>query len=174
MSPTLSPDQDGWLYGVPVTSPPVDPPEDVFGADEEDEDKAVRMPVLRHNSEVSLASRHLAQEEGTMHRFGQQLRRDLFLPETLDYAHGTTGHEEEAQHLKAIRAKLEHLDGEEIAEQVRRLGPEALLQAIGTTAEELKSWESRDPEEWERFQELQLEKMANLVGRPGRREVDAV
>ena len=173
-STVLFADQDGRLHGIPVTLPTLDPPEDVIGADEEEDEKTVRIPVLRHNSEVSLASRHLDQEEGTMHRFGQQLRRDLFPPQTLDYAHGTTGHEEEAQHLKAIREKLEHLDGDDIAEQVRRQGPEALLQAIGTTVEELKSWESRDPKEWERFQEVQLDKMANLVSRPERKEADAV
>lgn len=137
---------------------PFDPEDKVQTAgDASDEEEGVlKHSVSRHNSETSLASRHLAQEEGRMHRFGQKLRRDILRPETLDYAHGTTGSEEEAQHLRKLRTRLEALGGEEIKERVEKFGPEAVLEHIGTTAEELLLLEREDPEAFEKFQATSL------------------
>ena len=44
----------------------------------EDEPRAIQSGRSRHGSDVSLASRALAMEEGQMHRLGQQVRRGLF------------------------------------------------------------------------------------------------
>ena len=81
-----------------------------------------------------------------MHRFGQRLRRDVLRPQTLDYAHGTTDDEPEAGHLTELRNRCEGLSGEEIRRMYTELGVQGMLEALGTTAEELKMLEERDPE----------------------------
>lgn len=131
----------------------------------EDDEKAIRAPLSRHNSDVSLASRALALEEGRMHRFGQHLRRDILRPQSLDHAHGTTGDEPEAEHLRVLRDRLEGLGGAEIKEKVDRLGPEAVLREIGASAEELALLEREDPVAFGRFREVGLR--AEWGGRPG-------
>ncbi|KZF19664.1 RNI-like protein [Xylona heveae TC161] len=117
----------------------------------------------RRASDVSLASRALLEEEGRMHRFGQQVRRDILRPETLDHAHGTTGEEQESDHLKVLRQKLEALDGEEIRNKVFEAGgPAAVLRELGATAEQLKTLEHDDPEAFRSFREAQLTAQANV------------
>ncbi len=119
----------------------------------EDDEEVIKVPLSRHNSDVSLASRALALEEGRMHRFGQQVRRDILRPQSLDHAHGTTGDEPEAEHLRVLRDRLETLGGAEIKEKVDRLGPDAVLREIGASAEELALLEREDPEAFGRFRE---------------------
>lgn len=133
----------------------------------EDGEQAVRVHISRHNSDVSLASRLITQEEGQMHRFGQQIRRDVLRPQALDYAHGTTGHELEPQHLQELRARLEAMSGNEIKNKVEMLGPEAVLHQLGTTAEELLLLEQQDPEGFEKFRESQLMAQHNQGRAPG-------
>ena len=129
----------------------------------EDEDGSVKAPISRHNSDVSLASRHLSQEEGRMHRFGQQIRRNILKPQTQDYAHSRIGGEVEATHLQRLREKLEALAGHEIKDKVDRMGPDAVLKEIGATAEELLLLEKQDPEAFEKFKESHLIAQRNLV-----------
>lgn len=129
--------------------------------DEEDDDGAIKIPLLRRGSNVSLTSRH-TQEEGQMHRFGQRMRRDILRPETLDYAHGTTGDEVEARHLRELRTRLEGLDGAEIQEKVQRFGHENVLEAIGATAEDLLLLEKQDPEGFDQFKEARLSALYNM------------
>lgn len=121
---------------------------EAFGADKEAEweSNGVRhASITRRGSDASLASRQ-AQEEGQMHRFGQRMRREILRPQTLDHAHGTTGEEQpEAQHLRELRERLEKLPGDEIRQKMSELGPDGLFKAIGTTADELKALEKRDP-----------------------------
>lgn len=131
------------------TEPSVDTPEIVDVGVESESEETIRIPMQRHGSDVSLASRQ-AQEEGRMHKFGQRMRRDILRPETLDYAHGTTGQEFEASHIKALRSRLEDLKGEEIRDKLHTLGPDAIFEAIGATAEELRALEKDDPEEFSR------------------------
>ena len=131
----------------------------------EDDEEVIKAPLSRHNSDVSLASRALSLEEGRMHRFGQHLRRDILRPQTLDHAHGTTGNEPEAEHLRVLRDRLEGLGGAEIKEKVDRLGPDAVLREIGASAEELAALEKEDPEAFERFREAGLKAQWNV--RPG-------
>ncbi len=127
----------------------------------EDDEETIKAPLSRHNSDVSLASRALSLEEGRMHRFGQKMRRDILRPQTLDHAHGTTGEEGEADHLRILRGRLETLGGEEIKEKVDRMGPEAVLKEIGASAEELAILARKDPEGFAKFRE------AVETGRPG-------
>ena len=79
-----------------------------------------------------------------MHRFGQRIKRDILRPQTEDYAHGTTGNEEEPEHLQELRRRLESLGGEEIKAKVERLGPEATLQDLETERlrKEIGGWNS--------------------------------
>lgn len=121
-------------------------------------DQAIRVPVHRQGSEVSLASRQ-AQEEGRMHRFGQRMRRDILRPETLDYMHGTTGQEVEDSHLQELRAKLEELNGAEIRDKVHKLGPDGVFEAIGATVEELRALEREDPDG---YREVRLAALRNM------------
>lgn len=81
-----------------------------------------------------------------MHRFGQRIRRDILRPDTLDYTHGTTGDEVDANHLQKLRKKLDALHGAEIRDKVHGLGPEAAFEAIGVTVEELRALEREDPD----------------------------
>ncbi|MCJ1243359.1 hypothetical protein MMC30_000556 [Trapelia coarctata] len=133
----------------------------------EDDEQSVTVHLSRHNSDVSLAARLITQEEGQMHRFGQQIRRDVLRPQVLDYAHGTTGHEVEAQHLQELRAQIEAMSGSEIKEKVETLGAEAALRHLGTTAEELLLLQQQDPEGFEKFRESQLMAQHNQGHAPG-------
>ncbi|KAL9610972.1 MAG: hypothetical protein Q9167_004349 [Letrouitia subvulpina] len=109
---------------------------------EEDSATALKPALARHPSEHSLASRQDA-EEGLMHRFGQRMRRDILPPDTLDYAHGTTGTEDEPQHLKDLRSRVEAFTGEEIQANVEAVGIDRVLDIIGATKEELRELERR-------------------------------
>ena len=117
----------------------------------------------RHGSDVSLAARALANEEGRMHRFGQQVRRDILRPQSLDHAHGTTGLEPEAEHLQMLRQRLEALGGMEIKERVMRDGPEAVLREIGANAEEFQRLAVEEPECFEAFRQAQEMAQRNAV-----------
>ncbi|MCJ1401103.1 hypothetical protein MMC11_004315 [Xylographa trunciseda] len=132
----------------------------------EDEEGAVRVPMSRQHSDVSLASRFLTREEGQMHRFGQQIRRDILRPELLDYAHGTTGQEVEATHLLKLRHQLEAMEGAEIKDRVEKFGPEAVLRELGATADELLLLEKQDPEGYEKFREAQMAAQQNQRDNP--------
>ncbi|MCJ1442457.1 MAG: hypothetical protein MMC23_002952 [Stictis urceolatum] len=110
--------------------------------------------LSRHGSDVSLASRHLNNEEAQMHRFGQQMRRSILAPQTFDHVHQASG-EEEARHLQALRAKLEMMTGEQIKEKVRDRGVERVLEEMGSNARELLLLEKEDPEGFEKFREAQ-------------------
>ena len=149
--------------GKSPVSPSGDDP-DAEESSEEDDAGAIKIPLLRRSSDVSLASRSQAQEEGLMHRFGQRVRRDILRPQSLDYAHSTTGEETEAQHLQELRKKLDGLDGAEIRQRMERVGPEALFEAIGATAEELFKLENQDPEVFEILKEAKLTELYNLGG----------
>lgn len=110
--------------------------------DEEDDSTTALKPALaRHPSDHSLATRQAA-EEGRMHRFGQRVRREVFPPDMLDYAHGTTG-EPEPEHMREMRERLEKLDGEEIQRRVEELGADGVMREIGATKGELEELERR-------------------------------
>ena len=116
-------------------------------ADEDDLDSstALKPALARNPSDHSLATRQDA-EEGRMHRFGQRVRREMLPPEMLDYAHGTTGEENEPEHMRELRNKLEALDGKQIQKRVEEIGPEEVIKEIGATKEELLELERRGEE----------------------------
>jgi hypothetical protein len=121
-----------------------------------DNEGSLRPMLSRHNSDVSLASRALSQEEGRMHRFGQQFRRDILKPEGEDFAHGTTGREETPAHLQMLRAMVEGLGGEEIKNKIMTQGHEAVLEELNNEASLLRQQlKEQDPEGWVKFVESQ-------------------
>ena len=123
----------------------------------EDEGESDRTRMTRQGSDVSIASHRLAQEEGRMHRFGQQLRREILRPQTGDYAEGAPeDHKIQARHLQDIRDRLEAADGDEIKEQVEKYGPDSVLETLGATHEDLLLLEQQDPDGFEKFKDSQL------------------
>jgi hypothetical protein len=132
-------------------------------APSDDEDLAEKL--ARHPSDTTLQAHKLNLEEGQMHRFGQNLRRDILRPQTLDHAHGTTGEEIEEAHLTALREKLEALRGDEIRGKIDKMGMEEALKSIGASAEELLSLQRDDPEAFEMFKQSQIHANANAGGR---------
>lgn len=122
----------------------------------DDEGETLRPALSRHNSDVSLASRALNEEEGRMHRYGQQFRRNILKAETEDQAPGTSDQETEPQHLQMLRAIVEGLGGEELRDAVQMNGREALLNDMSNEARELKRrLKAQDPEWWDKFVESQ-------------------
>lgn len=140
-----------------------------------DDEEAIRPQLSRHNSDVSLASRALAQEEGQIHRFGQQFRRDILKPESEDHLHGTTGREETPRHLQLLRAMVEGLGGEEIKESLLRKGNAGLLEELNDEASALRrQLMEQDPEGWEKFKESQEKAERNLRLEGMERNVSAI
>ncbi|KAL2071082.1 hypothetical protein VTL71DRAFT_12317 [Oculimacula yallundae] len=133
-------------------------------------------PMLsRHNSDVSLANRALAQEEGRMHRFGQQFRREILKPEQADTLHGTTGMEDQPRHLQLLRAMVEGLDGEEIKDAINVKGTEGVLEDLKDEASVLRErLMEQDPEGWEKFRESQEAAVRNMRLEGRERNVSAI
>ena len=73
-----------------------------------------------------------------MHRFGQQVRREVLRPQQLDHAHGTTGEEREARHLQLLREKLEGISGGEIRGLVEERGVDRTVRELVDLGEGLK------------------------------------
>ena len=133
----------------------------------DDENDATVKPISRHNSDVSLFSRHFTNEEGRMHRFGQQMRREVFRPENIDHAQNvSTGKEAEVQHLQTLRLRLEAIDGQQMKDRVFRLGYSGALAELGITAEELRLLERQDPETFDKLREAQETAQFNLREAP--------
>ena len=122
---------------------------------------ALKPAMARHPSDHSHATRQDA-EEGRMHRFGQRVRREMLPPDVLDYAHGTTGEEEEPQHMRELRMRLEALDGVQIQQRLEEIGPEEVIKEIGATKGELLELERRG-EGMGKGKEV----IERLVGSPG-------
>ncbi|RAL58163.1 hypothetical protein DID88_002334 [Monilinia fructigena] len=128
------------------------PSDEEGGHDEE----GIHPTLSRHNSDVSLASRALSQEEGRMHRFGQKIRRNILKPEGEDNLHGTTGHEIQPAHLQFLRSMVEDLQGEEIRNKLETLGPDAVIAELNNEASILRQGIiEHDPEGWQKFKESQ-------------------
>ena len=125
-------------------------------ADEDDDltSTALHPPnrLSRHGSMAEMHSKHLAQEEGHMHRFGQQLRRDILRPQHEDHHHGTTGLEEEPEHIVKLRTRLEQLSGDEIKHEIKQNGIENVIKAIGNDVKQLKHLAEADPVAWKQLQ----------------------
>ena len=133
----------------------VDPDADADGNDTHLPIKHPSRSLSRHNSDVSIASRHLAQEEGRMHRFGQKMRRDIFRPQTEDYHWGTTGEETEEEHIARLRQRMEALSGDEIKQQISTVGIENAMKALDADVEALRRIQREEPAEFEKIKVAQ-------------------
>jgi hypothetical protein len=119
-----------------------------------DDEYGVRPVLSRHNSDVSLASRALSEEEGRMHRVGQKFRRDILQPEGED--HDAIGKEDTPMNLQLLRAMVDGLHGEEIRNEIEMNGQDALLEELSNDASDLRrQLIDADPESWEKFRESQ-------------------
>jgi hypothetical protein len=137
----------------------------------EDED-GLRPVLSRHNSDVSLASRALSQEEGRMHRFGQQFRRDI-LKTDMEQLELTP--REKPIHLQLLRAMVEELGGEELKNKLLVGGEELLMKEISDEASYLRQQlKEMDPEGWEKFAESQEKAIRNQRLEGMERNVSAI
>jgi hypothetical protein len=124
--------------------------------------------LSRHNSDVSLASKALSQEEGRMHRFGQKFRRDIITVAAEGAAADGEGKGTEGQHwephVEVLRGMIEEMGGEEMKRKIEEGGHEAVLRELGTDASMLRETIIRgDPEGWERFRSAQEAAMMNAA-----------
>ncbi|KAI1626449.1 hypothetical protein EDD37DRAFT_347546 [Exophiala viscosa] len=122
---------------------------------------AVRLS--RNASTASLAAKAFTDEEGRMHRLGQSIRREVLRPTGMDdNLHGTsTDDDPEAPHLAALRAKLEHIKGEDLRQRVEREGADSVLRELGVNAQELLTLRETDPEGFEAFRKSQMAAQIN-------------
>lgn len=180
-SPTMSP-VNGSPSGESVISHSVgalDEPDAVqIGTPADDEENelnltmSLRPSLSRANSDVSLASRAQTEEEGRMHRAGQQFRRDLLKPPIPESAESSPASslvsrsseqskdpnnqdvQREPLHLRMIRVLVEEAGGEEIRKLMEDGGPDEVIRELA--AEELKKrLIEQDPEAWAKFREAQ-------------------
>ena len=144
-----------------------------FDTIDDDQSTSIRTPLMRHGSDVSLASRSLGLEEGRMHRIGQHVRREILRPQSLDFLHGTTGEETEGPAFRELRTHLEGLEGPLLRDCLEKMGPEELVRRFGGGEEQLKRLRTEDPVGFEHFLESQEKALANMgLGRDGLKERD--
>lgn len=125
---------------------------ELAGSDEED--ATIKPTLSRHNSDVSLASKALSQEEGRMLRFGQKFRRDILKPEQEDHMPADSEREVLAPHLEMLRSMIDGLGGDEIRRKIEEGGQEAVLKELTEEASVLRQkLIDCDPEGWGKFRE---------------------
>lgn len=136
---------------------------------DEEEAKLVRS---RHNSDVNLASRAQAIEEGRVHRVGHRLRTELFnasRPSSSSDSDlqqhpnlsGTMDEHNLPQHMLALRQHFYRYSGEELTEMSKGAGWEGVFDRIAENAKELKALEHENPEEFAKFRETQIAALKN-------------
>jgi hypothetical protein len=132
-------------------------------AELEDNDPHV-VHLTRNGSNASLAAKAQIQEEGQMHRFGQQFRRELMRPTgMLGYEHGTPGEGgPEPAHVAKLRAQLEEYPGEAYRKEVEEKGVDRAIKELGYNMEELRMLKEQDPEGFETFRQAQLAAELNV------------
>ncbi|EOA90475.1 uncharacterized protein SETTUDRAFT_167315 [Exserohilum turcica Et28A] len=135
---------------------------------DEDEPSTIRS---RHNSDVSLASRHMSLEEGRLHRFGHRVRTGLLnnsRPTTPDVPNnhssmisGTAEDEGIPEHILALRAYFQNHSGGEVKDIIEGKGWEEAFNRIVENAEELKNLERDDPHHFKIFMDSQVAALKN-------------
>ena len=129
--------------------------------DGSDDEYVVRPVLSRHNSDVSIASKALSQEEGRMHRFGQKFRRDIIKAEGPERE---PGDEDNAEHIQYLQAVINGIGGDELQLHLQNHGHEMVLQELNSEASTLrKQLIASDPEGWKRFVESQEAAQKNLT-----------
>lgn len=116
------------------------------------------LKLSRTSSNTSLAARALTQEEGRMHRFGQNMRREILKPHGVDdNLHGTSVNDApESEPLSVLRKKLEGYEGDYIREQIEQRGADNVMKEFGIDLQQLKRLEEEDPEGFLTLKNAQL------------------
>lgn len=160
---------------VPSTSPPTStvPTMDNSVTDitnPESDDDEPRTLRSRHNSDVSLASRHMSLEEGRLHRFGHRVRTGLLNPSRPTSSHndsqhayisGTMDNEGLPEHLQSLREYFSNFSGAEMRHMIEGVGWEKAFDSVVENAEELKNLERDDPAAFKVFRESQIAALKN-------------
>jgi hypothetical protein len=127
----------------------------------------------RHNSDVSLASRHMSLEEGRLHRFGHRVRTGLLNPSRPTSAHGDSEHPNPSfmsgtmddhglpEHLRSLRMHFSHYSGDEMRQMIEGVGWEKAFDSVVENAEELRNLERDDPAAFKVFRESQIAALKN-------------
>ena len=120
-------------------------------------------PMRRKASDVSLASRALAIEEGRIHRMGHKVRQDLIDVPVAVQPSESDAHAEWApgSHMAEIASRMADLSGPELKVMVDQGGWEGVMGKMGANLEELQQLQMKDPQGWEQFKESQLTARAN-------------
>ncbi|KAF2028817.1 RNI-like protein [Setomelanomma holmii] len=166
------------VASVPSSSPPVSAVPtldnsitDITGQDSDEEEP----PMLRsrHNSDVSLASRHMSQEEGRLHRFGHRVRTGLLNPSRPTSSHGDSDETNPAflsgsmddhglpEHLRSLRMYFQNMSGDEMRQMIEGVGWEKAFDSVVANAEELRNLEREDPAAFKVFRESQIAALKN-------------
>lgn len=135
---------------------------------DEDEPSTIRS---RHNSDVSLASRHMSLEEGRLHRFGTRVREGILnaaRPTTPDvtenhvsFISGTADDQGLPEHLRSLREYFQKYSGEEMKTMIEGKGWEQAFDNVVQNAEELRNLERDDPQQFKVFRESQIAALKN-------------
>jgi hypothetical protein len=129
----------------------------------DEEDAAIRPTLSRHNSDVSLASKALSQEEGRMLRIGQKIRRDILKPDQEGHMPAGSEHDILAPHLEMLRSMIDGMEGDEIRRIIEEGGQEAVFKVLTEDASALRQkFIDCDPEGWEKFREAMETTQRNL------------
>jgi hypothetical protein len=134
-------------------------------SDDEDElDEGVRPAFSRHNSDVSLASRALAIEEGHLHRLGMRMRRSVVdSPVATAEDESTAWKAQEEARLESVKERIESISGPELKVLVENDGWDLVLEKLGANLNDLRSLQEQDPAAWEEFKEAQLKARMNVA-----------
>ncbi|KAH7068199.1 hypothetical protein BKA63DRAFT_423344 [Paraphoma chrysanthemicola] len=166
------------VASVPSSSPPVstvptldNSVTDMISQDSDEEDR----PMLRsrHNSDVSLASRHMSQEEGRLHRFGHRVRTGLLNPSRPSSSHEDSNEHNPAfisgsmdddglpEHLRSLRLYFQNKSGDEMKHMIEGVGWEKAFDSIVENAAELRQLEREEPAAFKVFKESQIAALKN-------------
>lgn len=130
-----------------------------MGADEK-ADRDDRFHLARSNSNTSLAAKAYTNEEGRMHRFGQDIRREIIRQHEIE-GELSSDEEVDAQHLAEVRQRFDDFKGEEIRSRVREEGPDSVLKSLGLNAKELLLLQKEDPDGFAVFRDSQIAAQIN-------------
>jgi hypothetical protein len=120
--------------------------------------------MRRKASDVSLASRALAIEEGRIHRLGHKVRQDIIDVPVAVQTSESDAHAEWApgSHMAEIASKVANISGPELRVLMDQEGGwDGVMEKLGANLEELQQLQMKDPQGWEQFKESQLKARAN-------------
>lgn len=116
--------------------------------------------LSRASSNTSLHSRALTTEEGRVHRFGQNVRREILGPE-FSATEDATAPTFEDTNVSAADDRLDRLRSDEIHSRIALVGVDKALGELDSSVEELWFLQKQDPEAFERLRESQIAAQIN-------------